>query len=96
MCVPLLPAMEIHLMSISFNPRHHLSTLHAFRKHRENLRKDAEWERDIESYKRTLDCVKIAGNLCKTSLTAHVHYEYWVARKEALEKKWPQLKKIFD
>jgi hypothetical protein len=72
-----------------------LNSLYAIRKHRENQQKDKEWERDIESYKRCLDCIKICKNLEATSLTVHKHSTYWEERKDALEKKWPQLKKIF-
>jgi len=82
-------------MTISFNPRHHLSSVTAFRKHRENLAKDREWQRDIDTYKRALDCLRMCKNLEATSLTVFKHSQYWEERKAELEKKWPQLKKIF-
>lgn len=81
-------------MTIKFNPSIHLSRS-AFSHYYENQRKDKEWERAIQEYSRILDRERMLDSFRRSSETLCSLRKYNQERKAELEKKWPQLKKVF-
>lgn len=82
-------------MTIKFNPSIHLSSRGAFSRHYENQKKDKEWEHAIQEYSRILDRKRLMDSLKVQSETVQKLRIYDEERKQNLEIRWPQLKKIF-